>query len=210
MLALAAVWVYHVGWAEVHASILRLNPWVALLLMAILPVFGFSIAFVYVFAGARFGLWPGVGVIAAITLCHLALTHAIARSLLRDRLERYLARHRHRVPQLPPGEDTAVSLIVSLVPGLPYFVRNYLLALTHIPLLSYASVCLPVYVIRSIVALAIGDLGSGISREKLVALLAILAVKVGICAWLVLRLRRRWPKTVAGGGSPDSTVSRTP
>lgn len=168
-----------------------LNPVLAIVAMALLPLFGFSIAVVYMAAGAKFGLWMGGLVIAGISIVHLIASHWIARSFLRRPLERILARHRHHLPHFPPSEERSIALMVALVPGPPYFARNYLLALATIPLRVYFWICLPVYVARSYVTLSLGDLSRDPSREKLILLVGVLLIKLTICGFLVQRLRRR-------------------
>jgi uncharacterized membrane protein YdjX (TVP38/TMEM64 family) len=138
----------------------RLGPAIVIPLMALLPVAGFPIMIVYLVAGARFG--PAVGglVVAGVTSVHLLLSYAITRSFLRAPLQRFLARRHRHFPQVEADEHAAVALIATLVPGLPYAVRNYALALAGVRLAVYFWVCLPVYVARSYVTIFLGDMGS--------------------------------------------------
>jgi uncharacterized membrane protein YdjX (TVP38/TMEM64 family) len=168
----------------------RLNPIAVLPLMALLPVFGFPIAIVYLVAGARFGPVVGGVIVAAVTAFHLLATHAVARSFLRAPIERLIARRHHILPRIPADEHAAVALIAALVPGLPYFLRNYLLALSGIRLRLYFWVCLPVYVARSYVTILLGDLSSDPSRRGLYILIAFDLLKVSICALVIWWLRR--------------------
>src|SRR5215217_2078035 len=97
----------------VTAWIDGLNPLAVLPLMALLPVVGFPIAVVYLFAGARFGpLWGGV-VVTVITLVHLLATFAIARSFLRAPLQRYIQRKHLHLPQIPEDEQAAICVIAA-------------------------------------------------------------------------------------------------
>jgi len=121
----------------------------------------------------------------------LLATHWICQTVLREPLQRYLAKRNHRLPHVPEGEDVSVAAMAALVPGLPYFARNYLLALTDVPLRVYFWVCLPIYVVRSFVAIMLGDLGTEPDRGTLVLLVAVYAVKLSICAYLIWRIRRR-------------------
>lgn len=182
---------------SIHREIERVNPVVAVLLMATLPVFGLSIAAVYLVAGAMFGpLWGGV-VVAGITAVHLLLTHWIGRSFLRKPLLRYMQKRDHHLPELQPGEEVAVSLMTSLVPGIPYILRNYWLSLSGIPLRTYFWVCLPVYVVRSYITLVLGDLSTHANTRQLVTLGIVLAVKLTICALLFKWLRDRRHRSAA-------------
>lgn len=179
------------GIAGVQQQLLDLDPTIAILAMAILPLFGFSIAVVDLVAGAKFGLGWGAVVIAGVTAFQLIASHWIARSLLRGPLERFLERHRKHLPHFPADGERSVAAMVSLVPGPPYFVRNYLLAITSIPLRVYFWVCLPLYLLRAGVTLAVGDLSHHLSAGKVMLIAAVFAIKVLACGYLLVRVRRK-------------------
>jgi uncharacterized membrane protein YdjX (TVP38/TMEM64 family) len=82
--------------------------------------------------------------------------------------------------------------MASLVPGIPYFARNYLLALSGVPLWTYFWICLPIYVARSYLTIFLGDLSSDPDGQKLFLIVAVYALKLGICAYLIRRLRQRY------------------
>jgi uncharacterized membrane protein YdjX (TVP38/TMEM64 family) len=152
---------------------------------------GFSISLIYLVIGAVFGGPWGIVVVAGITAVHLLASHWIGHGFLRARLQRWLEKRKKHFPTLPPGEEVSVALMMALVPGPPYFARNYLLAVSDIPLRVYFWVCWPVYVARSCVALFLGDLAGEFSPERLLILGSIFALKVGICAYILHRLRKR-------------------
>jgi uncharacterized membrane protein YdjX (TVP38/TMEM64 family) len=188
-------------------AIERLNPWAVIPLMAALPVAGFPIVVVYLVAGARFGpLWGGV-VVALVTAFHLVATHAIARSVLRGPIERLMARRQKHLPQVPEDEHAAVALIAGLVPGLPYVVRNYLLALSGVRLRIYFAICLPIYVARSYVTILLGDMSSDPSGRRLIILFCVDAVKVAVCAYVLWRLREHHRRV---HGHPHATPELSP
>lgn len=185
-----------VDWRALSRSMAEFNPVVAIALMAVLPLMGFPISVVYLAIGARFGPLAGLPIVTGITAFHLAATYWITRSFLRKPLDRLIERRGYHLPEVRPGEQAAVGLLAALIPGLPYFVRNYLLALTDIRLRVIFGVCLPVYVARSYVTIMIGDLANDPSTSQFLLLAAVYVIKLGICAWIVWRLRRhRHPKT---------------
>lgn len=198
-------------WRQLTVLINRLEPAAVLPAMAVLPVFGFPIMFVYLFAGARFGPLVGGLVVAGITAVHLLATYLIANSFLRKPLERFIARRHRNLPQVPEDEGPAVALVAALVPGLPYFVRNYLLALSGVKFRVFFWVCLPVYVARSYVTILLGDLSSDPSRKGLIIVIVIDVLKVAICAavlWWLRQHHRKYhgahaddaPAATSGGG----------
>jgi uncharacterized membrane protein YdjX (TVP38/TMEM64 family) len=193
--ALAGVALYtDLSWSSVMDWIDGLNPIAVLPLMAVLPIVGFPISIVYLVAGARFGpVWGGV-VVAFITAAHLGGTYLIARSFLRAPLKRFIERRHLHLPHIPEDEQAAICFIAALVPGLPYVIRNYLLALADVKFRYYFWVCLPIYVVRSYVTLMFGDMGNDPTRNKIIILLLVDALKVAICAFVIWRLREHHRK----------------
>jgi uncharacterized membrane protein YdjX (TVP38/TMEM64 family) len=167
-----------------------LNPLAVVPLMALLPIVGFPISIVYLIAGARFGVLGGGLVVALVTACHLAGTHLVARSFLRGPIERFVERRHKKLPAIPEDEQVAVSVVVALVPGLPYFVRNCLLALSGVRLRTYFWTCLPIYLARSYVTIMLGDLSGDPTRRGLIVLVVVDVLKVLICAGVIWWLRR--------------------
>jgi uncharacterized membrane protein YdjX (TVP38/TMEM64 family) len=179
----ARTWTSVTGWVD------ALNPIAVVPLMAVLPVVGFPISVVYLVAGAKFGpLWGGV-VVTLATSSHLLLTYGIARSFLREPLRRFIERRHAHLPEIPEDEQAAVCVIAVLVPGLPYVIRNYLLALAGVKLRYYFWVCLPIHVARSYVSIMMGDMSSDPSRKAIIVLLIVDVLKVVICALVIWRLR---------------------
>lgn len=181
-----------------------LSAWAVVPLMAVLPVAGFPIAVVYLIAGARFGPLGGGAVVAAVTAFHLLATHAVARSILRGPIERFVARRQKHLPQIPADEQAAVALVAALAPGLPYFIRNYLLALSGIRLRTYFWICFPIYVARSYVTILLGDLGSDPNRRDLFILVGVDLVKVAICGGVIWWLRRHHRRVHGDAAHGDS------
>ena len=172
--------------------------------MAILPMFGFPILPVYLVAGVRFGALNGGVVVAVATAVHLVGSYFIARSFLRGPLERFLQRWHAHLPEVPDDEAAAVALIVALVPGIPYVIRNYLVAMTGIRLRVYFWICLPIYVARSYVSILLGDLGTDPDRKRLLILGGVEMLKVVICAIVIWWLREHHRRV---HGHPDARLS---
>lgn len=177
--------------ADLKDALMRVNLAALWALMLTLPVGGFSVSVVWLVAGARFGPWWGGAVVAVVTAGHLLIMHAIGRRWLRRRLRAWLHRRGHELPRVPAGENVSISVMAALAPGLPYFARNYLLALSDVPLRVYFWVCVPLYVARSYVTLFIGGLASAPSGKQIVILGIVYAVKLGVCAYLLWHIRRR-------------------
>ncbi|MEO6036179.1 MAG: hypothetical protein ABIQ35_13065, partial [Verrucomicrobiota bacterium] len=84
MIALAVValaglvilyFVYQPDLKSIHTRIASFHWLAVLLLVSILPIFGFSVALCYVIIGAKFGVGWGLVVIALATVVHLLGSH---------------------------------------------------------------------------------------------------------------------------------------
>lgn len=184
-------------WQSIPRAMSKLNTAAVLLLTSVLPVAGFPISMVYLLIGARFGPVVGLCVVTGITSLHLLGTHWVARSFLRKPLVRFIERRKHHVPEVPRGENGAIALMIMLAPAVPYFVRNYVLALSGIPLRVYFAIALPIHVLRSYVALFIGDIGSEPSGRAWVFLGIFYGTKLTIFAAVAWWLRARHKRMAA-------------
>lgn len=188
-------------WHALMRWIERLHAVPLLIAMATLPLIAFPILPVYLVAGARFGPWGGGLVVALATAVHLVGSYVIARTVLRGPLERLLERWHAHIPAIPRDEEAAVALVAALVPGLPYVVRTYLLAMMGLRLRVYFWICLPIYVARSYVSILLGDLGTEPDRSRLFILGGVELVKIVICALVIWWLRQHH-RRVHGGSRP--------
>jgi uncharacterized membrane protein YdjX (TVP38/TMEM64 family) len=202
--AAGAVALFHFtafDWANVIRVVSALPAGLLLLAMAVLPVGGLPILPVYLVAGMRFGPWGGGAAVAAATVMHLVGSNLIARSVLRRPLARLLSRWHAHLPAIPPDEQRGVALVVALVPGVPYFIRNYLYPLIGLRLRRYFWIALPIYVARSYVSILLGDLGADPNRRRLLILVGVELLKAAICAFAIWRLREHH-RRVHGASHP--------
>jgi uncharacterized membrane protein YdjX (TVP38/TMEM64 family) len=195
--ALLVIWYLRsdVDLKQITERIAGFNGFVVFLLMATLPVGGFSIGLVYLVAGIKFGPVYGGLAVAGATAVHLLASHWVCQTVLREPLQRFLKRRNHELPHAPGGAHKSVAAMAALVPGLPYVTRNYLLALTDIPLRVYFWVCLPIYVIRSYLVIMLGDIGTDVNRKTLAILIGVYVLKLSICGVLLWHIRRRMKQT---------------
>jgi uncharacterized membrane protein YdjX (TVP38/TMEM64 family) len=195
-------------WAALMDAINGLQAAPLIAAMALLPLIGFPILPVYLIAGVRFGPWGGGIVVTFATAAHLIGTYVIARTVLRRPLLRVLAKWHTHLPEIPPDEEAALAVIAALVPGLPYVVRNYILALAGLRLRVYFWICVPIYVARSYVSILLGDLGTDPDRSRLFILGGVEMAKAAICAaviwWLREHHRRVHGHAAAGEPMPPS------
>ena len=188
--AVAALFVFtELEWRDVPALLERVSRPLALLIMATAPLIGFPISAVYLAAGALFGPWLGLLVVTGITAVHLLITQGLALSVLQAPIERLRKKWSRRLPEVPPKEHATLAAMVVLVPGVPYFVRNCVIALSRLPWRILFGVALPLYVIRSCTTIFLGDLGNDPSWQSLAVLGTIYCAKLGVSVALFQRLR---------------------
>jgi len=177
-------------WHDVPGWLERVNRPLALALMATLPIIGFPVSAVYLSIGAIFGpMWGGL-VVTGITLVHLAVTHVLARTLLRNRIERWRKKWNEKLPVISQGDNISLVAMIIIVPGLPYVARNSLLAVSGVPLRYLLLVGMPLYVARSYTTLFLGNLGNDHSAKMFWVIGAIFVTKLAVSALLFLRLRK--------------------
>ncbi len=115
----------------------RVHPLLFILLMAVLPICGVPISLFLVLVGMRFGIATGIALSAVTMLFHLSATYYLVHSFLRLWITGLLQRFSIPVPELQIMSNKRSAVVFMLVPGLPYVVKNNLLALTGLPLVPY-------------------------------------------------------------------------
>lgn len=90
-------------------------------------------------AGAAFGLPVAIPTLYAGATLGSVIAFLVARSSLRPRIERWLARHPRllALDELMATRGTAVACLLRLAPGVPFTLLNYALGLTRLPLRGY-------------------------------------------------------------------------
>lgn len=113
------------------------NPVSFILSMSILPLIGFPIAAFYLYAGSAFPWWQAWLCCCIALAINLSLAYPIARYLLRGPLSLLLQRYRKTLPAFSSENQFRVTFLVRSVPGIPFFIQNYLLPLIGIRFVQY-------------------------------------------------------------------------
>ncbi len=117
-----------------------INPAAFLILMLVLPVIGVPISPFLVLVGMKFGTVEGIALSGFIMLVQMALTYFLVHSFLQKWIFRLLEFFHIPVPRFNGHHNRWHAFIFMLVPGLPYVVKNNLLALTQIGLAPYLTI----------------------------------------------------------------------
>ena len=162
-----------------------IDPVLAFTLLVVLPVLGFPVSVLQVVAGVRFGTAQGLMLVTVAIVIQLLASFALVH-LFRRPFARWLAPLTARVPQKAHG---TMCLFTMLLPGVPYFAKNYALPLLGVPLRPYLAWCLPVHFAHAIVGVAIGGHGGDLTFGKILGVGIYGAAVVLVSWWMWRRLR---------------------
>jgi uncharacterized membrane protein YdjX (TVP38/TMEM64 family) len=185
----------------VHDYAERLNGGVAFLLLTVLPLVGFPITVLHVAVGIRFGVQIGLLLVAASVLLQLLASYALVH-LFHDKFARRLEPVRKRIPRTAHG---SMTLFTMLLPGVPYFAKNYVLPLLGVPLRTYLLICLPIHVLRSGVAIVFGDQSDNLTPGRIAGIAAYFGLTLLVSWWMFRRMRSQMGET-----KKRSTATRRP
>ncbi len=115
----------------------RTDPFLFVTLMLILPIFGFPISIFLVLCGIKFSVGWAVLLCAASMGLHLLAVLFLTNSLLRQPLQALLSKTGRRLPKLDGNKGLFYTFLFVAIPGPPYFVKNYLMAISRTPKLIY-------------------------------------------------------------------------
>lgn len=162
--------------------------------MALLPLIGIPITPFYFAAGAVFEPVVSLpGVVVSLGVNHL-LAYALGRKTLRPVLELVMRRRRLTLPEPGSRDSLYTALVIKLTPGLPFFLRSYLMAVAGIPLRIYLLVTWPLSMAYAVPAILLGEsLVEGRGEVAGIALMILLAVGVLTYFLRVRILKKKTP-----------------
>ena len=101
--------------------------------MILLPPFGFPLSFFLALAGIRFGIINGMILTFFVLPVHMTICYVLTRTFLRGPLTRFLKRKGYHPPLLKTRRPGLAMFGFLLMPGPPYALKTYLLAMTRLP-----------------------------------------------------------------------------
>jgi uncharacterized membrane protein YdjX (TVP38/TMEM64 family) len=188
---LVALLVWLVDLKALHDWAGRLNGTAVFALMVVLPLIGVPVSVLYAVGGAKFGQPWGLVLAAAAIAAHLVASWWIAHSWLRRPLDALLRRMRYKKPQVPRGEYIPICLLIALIPGVSYTIKNYLMVLGGVPFRPFFWTCLPAHFFHAILGVLFGDFTGAMTTPKVVFLIAYALLLAGLSHYVVRRLRAR-------------------
>jgi uncharacterized membrane protein YdjX (TVP38/TMEM64 family) len=191
-LALAA-WIFDLK--ALHGAAQSMNGLVLFVVTALLPLAGVPVSVLYIAVGARFGHAWGMVLVAGAIVVHLSAAWWIGHSWLKRPLVAILRRFGKKKPQVPAGESVATCLLIALMPGISYALKNYVLVLAGAPFRQFFWTCLPVHLFTASLGVLFGGFTASMTPVRILFLLAYGASLLGLSRYLFRRLARKRQRT---------------
>lgn len=181
-------------WVE---RLTELHPLLFLAAIGLLPVAGFPISAFYFYAGVAYGWQTGILLCLSGLAINMTLSYFVALTLLRSPLRELARRRGYELPQLntAAGQFRATFLIRT-VPGPPFPVQNYLLALAGIPFSIYLPVSLATQgTIGGLLVFSSGLLARHVEPWVLIAGAIVFFIAAGALGSAFFKRREKRPET---------------
>ena len=140
-----------------------IHPGVFILLMGVLPVLGFPMSPFLALAGIKFGTAWGAGVSLLIMPVHLGLCYLISKTFFQTIILKVMQARGYSPPAFLTTKPGKLLLFFLVVPGPPYVMKNYILALTGLPFISYMFLT---WTVQGLLAMPIVILGGTASQQR--------------------------------------------
>ena len=181
---------------QVHDYTKQLNSWLVFVVIVVLPLLGFPVTILHILAGMRWGPKLGLALVTLSIILQLLASYGLVH-LFRPMFERRLAKFRERIPK---GAYGPMTLFTALLPGVPYFAKNYLIPVMGVPLRTFVLWCFPLHAGRASIAVIFGHESNELTPAR-IAWFCVYFIMIALsCAWVFRRLR-------AEVGDPSPTAN---
>ncbi|WP_027183042.1 hypothetical protein [Desulfovibrio inopinatus] len=131
--------------------------WIFLVCALFLPLVGMPISIVFVAAAMRFGTYMGCLLLIIVVPLHLAMALILTHKALRRLFFIIWRRDIVFLPSLVAKRPGFWAFFLSAAPGIPYMIKNYLMALSPLPVRYFFLVAWPVHVVQALPYLFFGE-----------------------------------------------------
>lgn len=172
-----------------------LPTWLFLPAYFVLPLFGFPISAMLLASGLKFGFSISVAIAAVGMAFHTFAAWQIAHSYFRQRLQRWLKSTRFDLPSIPAKHQIWFTSLFVTVPGLPYAVKLYSLAMTNLSFRRYFMIVWLCHVANSVLFIGLGAAAGGVNSKLMIGLAVLAVTMIVVTKWLRNRLESSTEKS---------------
>ena len=141
---------------EFHESLRIAGPWVFYLAFALLTLIGLPATPFFLVGGAAFPVWQNVvGIILGLAL-HFILAHHISSRWLQGPVRNFLIKRNWNPPDVAAGEEWKAAWLIKFAPGIPMFLKTYMMGVAGLPLRVIIAVSLPATLVYALAFLTLG------------------------------------------------------
>jgi len=132
------------------------GPWLFYLAFALLTLLGLPSTPFFIIGSATFPLWQNLAGATFGIMLHIVLAYFISSRMLRQTMRRMLENRGLSPPSVEPGHEWKLALMIKFAPGVPMFLKNYLMGVAGISFHVFVGVSLPSTWIYALAVLTMG------------------------------------------------------
>lgn len=161
-----------------------LPTWLFVVAWLILPLLGFPISVVLLATGMKLSLEMAMAMTVIGMGVHTFSAWHIAHGCLRQRLQSLLKTSRFSLPRIPKKHQVWFTAMFVTVPGLPYAVKLYGLALTDLPFRRYMAIVWSFHVLNSVPFIGLGSAAINFNVAWLLVFGLLAIATIALTNWL--------------------------
>ena len=155
-----------------------------LLLMAFLPSFGFPLSAFLILSGMKFGILGGLLAACLLMPIHMVLSFLITHSFLRNLIQKILHLMNYSLPSMPENKIVPFTVLFMGLPGPPYALKNYILALSGVPFRYYLGLGFPINMLLGIPFIGLGGSAMKMNISVFIVFFLLLVLGFIFIRWL--------------------------
>lgn len=168
----------------------QIHPFFIILLITILPLFGFPISPLYIASGVIYGILLGLLLSFIGSALNIAIGYWIAKSLFRKPFLRLMSKKKYGDLTIGKNDQNGVIFLVRILPGIPIWAQNYLLGLLKVSFKNYFLISLPIQMIWCILFV----ITSGAIYQNNISLAIIMALSFFTTYIIIKKFRKKFKK----------------
>jgi uncharacterized membrane protein YdjX (TVP38/TMEM64 family) len=170
--------------AQLQAYGASLPAKVYLPLYVFLPLVGAPISPFLLASGLKYGFWLALAITVVVMAAHTLIAYRLAHGLFRTRLEQWFDNTHYSIPSIPPQHQIWFTTLFVVVPGLPYVLKLYSLALTNLSFRRYTLIVWSMHSLNAIPFIGLGTAAGKLDTRMLILFGVLVVAATGGSWWL--------------------------